>query len=1034
MAEQLHIVLVPHTHWDREWYQTFQQFRLRLVKAVDALLNVLEEDQDFRYFMLDGQTIVIDDYLEARPEQAERLKRLIRSGRILVGPWYIQPDEFLVSGESLIRNLQRGISQAEELGGLMRVGYVPDTFGHIAQLPQILRGVGIDNAVFWRGVGEEIKGSEFYWEAPDGSQVFVVYLADPQGYSNARQMPLNPEEFVSRVKLQVANLLPRATDDVLLFMNGSDHLEVQEGLPATIAQANALLQHVDIQQERKQSSANGHYHSLYVEIGTLPQYIERVRSQNRHWQVWQGELRSSQFAPLLPGVLSSRIWIKQQNERCEQLLERWVEPMTTFMSALNLSYPEGLVRLAWQYLLQNHPHDSICGCSIDQVHRENSVRFAQCQQICEGLLAQTLPQIAARVDTQPPIPVKHPADAPVPIVVFHPAPATPGEAVQTTVQLPGSLNHAMLLDEKRRCMPFRVVNRSREVLGTMPVAREMLASMVALSGLQDPDHLLQMTQSIITSTLGETPGIDEKQEISHIYIENVTVSPLHHEPHIPHPGVIFIEIMIAPKGRVQINRADLRAAAQQVLDLLRREDIHTLELKLVAQARETISFVAQDLPSYGYKTYWLYPRGCDASQKVHSVSSFLGTGHNSIENEHYQVAVDATNGTLTVTDKRTGAVFRGLNRFIDGGDIGDLYTYCPPEHDMLIGEPLEAPRIEVIESGPVRAALRISSRWALPTSCTANRRERSARTAVCTIVSDVALTAGMRRVDIHTRIENKVKDHRLRVLFPVPYRPEAVMAESTFQVCQRPISLPEPVNVSTWIEYPVATFPQKRFVDLSTSQFGLAILNQGLPECEVLPSGFGVEEGGTAVAITLLRCVDWLSRGDLPNRQGHAGPMEHTPEAQCPGFYEFDYALVPHAGAWDGEEALVLREAQTFTTRLATRAVIEEIHEGRFPSREAFVTVEPAALVVSAVKRWQRGKGIVVRLYNPFASAVHATVHLRFSFWKVSRANLLEECQEVVATAQGGEEAGSSGEMRAGEQRVTLEFKGGEIITLVCEE
>ena len=190
MGEQLNIILVPHTHWDREWYQTFQQFRIRLVHTIDKLLDVLDRDEKFHHFMLDGQTIVLDDYLEVQPEQEERLKRHSRAGRIQIGPWYLRPDEFLVSGESLVRNLQIGLQRAAEFGEPMRIGYVPDCFGHIAQLPQILQGFGIDNAVFWRGVGAEAQKSEFYWAAPDGTQVLVIHLADPVGYSNARMMPL----------------------------------------------------------------------------------------------------------------------------------------------------------------------------------------------------------------------------------------------------------------------------------------------------------------------------------------------------------------------------------------------------------------------------------------------------------------------------------------------------------------------------------------------------------------------------------------------------------------------------------------------------------------------------------------------------------------------------------------------------------------------------------------------------------------------------------------------------------------------------
>ncbi len=407
MAEQLNIILVPHTHWDREWYQTFQQFRMRLVHTVDKLLDILDRDDSFTHFMLDGQTIVLDDYLEVQPGQEERLRKYILAGRIQVGPWYLQPDEFLVSGESLIRNLQIGLSRAAEFGKPMCVGYVPDTFGHIAQLPQILAGFGIDNAIFWRGVGSEAQKSEFYWEAPDGTKVLVLLLADPMGYSNARQMPLNPSEFATRTELLAAQILPKATTNTLLFMNGSDHLEPQNGLPATINAANALLARINPEHEKliaqvMHTPLNGtetHYDGMHVHIGTLPEYVEtiqqHIREQHEHsmsnggqngvpLQVLSGEMRSAEFAHLLPAVLSTRMWIKQQNTATEHLLERYVEPLTAWVEQLSAPYPEGLVKLAWKYLLQDHPHDSICGCSIDQVHRENAVRFRAEPAGCRG--------------------------------------------------------------------------------------------------------------------------------------------------------------------------------------------------------------------------------------------------------------------------------------------------------------------------------------------------------------------------------------------------------------------------------------------------------------------------------------------------------------------------------------------------------------------------------------------------------------------------------------------------------------------------
>src|SRR5215469_15345308 len=283
---------------------------MKLVDTVDLVLTTLESDPAFSFFMLDGQTIVLEDYLEIRPENASRLETLARQGRLLLGPWYLQPDEFLVGGESLIRNLQMGRRMGRSYGGVMPVGYVPDTFGHIAQLPQILRGFQIDNAVFWRGVGPEVKKDAFYWKAPDGTEVLVAWLNDEFGYSNAARLPLEAEALAARVELIARRMQPRASTSTLLLMNGSDHLMPQTGLPSVLEAANQRL--------RDQH--------LHLRIGTLPEYIGRLKEAATGLQTLTGEMRSSYSAHLLPGVFSSRVWLKQHNAAGEALLTRWAEP------------------------------------------------------------------------------------------------------------------------------------------------------------------------------------------------------------------------------------------------------------------------------------------------------------------------------------------------------------------------------------------------------------------------------------------------------------------------------------------------------------------------------------------------------------------------------------------------------------------------------------------------------------------------------------------------------------------------------------
>ncbi len=1021
MTEQLNIILVPHTHWDREWYQTFQQFRMCLVHAIDRLLDILDHDPTFTHFMLDGQTIVLDDYLEVRPEHAGRLKNYIRSGRIQVGPWYLQPDEFLVSGESLVRNLQIGLRQAAEYGEQMRAGYVPDCFGHIAQLPQILRGFGIDNAVFWRGVGAEAHKSEFFWAAPDGTQVLVIFLASAMGYSNARDMPLVPEEFAARVELLAAPLLPMATTNTLLFMNGSDHLEPQDGLPKTIEDANTLLAHINPEHEKLFTLYGSleidgqvkHVDSIHVRIGTLPQYIQAVQQQvelspNASLQVLSGEMRSSQYSHLLPSVLSTRMWIKQENTATEHLLERWVEPLTVWAWKLGAPYPKGFVRLAWKYLLQNHPHDSICGCSIDQVHRENSVRFAQSQQIGENLVTQAMQHLASVTDTRAMIHANSNQSLKdreaTPIVVFNPAPGPRTEAMQILTQLPGSLNQAVIVDAHRTRMPLRVVNRWRQELGSMPIAREMIAAAVALMGEQAPGDFIHMAQTTLAGMLDQA---ETAYEITRVTIEEGQ-----------QPGVVSIEVMLSRSGNASMDTQELYAAERKVLDLLKREDINLFEFTAIDEARQTIDFIAADLPAYGLKTFWIYPHGLqDDTSPLLAANLAAGqseaSSHLSIENEFYTVEANQEDGTLTITDRRTIATFTGLNRFVDGGDIGDLYNYCPPEHDLLISKPKAPPKIELLSSGPVRSILRISGIWSLPEACTTTRNERSAQMTDYPIVSEIALTPGVRRIDIHTSVENSAKDHRLRVTFPLPYSVQTAAAEGTFEVRSRPIAAPRPADVTEWIEEPVNTFPQKRFVDVSNGTIGLGVLNRGLPEYEIIPD----ESGQMAVAVTLLRCVEWLSRGDLPTRKGHAGPIELTPEAQCPGHHEFDYALVPHSGDWEAEEALVLREAQAFNTPI--RVLVSEQHEGQLPSQSTLIEVEPPALVVSAIKQSEASNGMIVRIYNPLSHTVAATIQPGLACTQAFVTNLNEEPTGPTGHPQG--------------VPLHIELRSGEIVTVLFQ-
>jgi alpha-mannosidase len=222
-------LVVSHAHWDREWYLPFQEFRMRLVRMMDRLLDILDTNPDYKSFMLDGHTLLVEDYLEVRPERRDDIVRHVQAGRLLMGPWYILADEFLPSGEAHIRNLLTGLRIARRFGEPMMIGYLPDAFGQIAYMPQILRGFGIDAAVMWRGVGREASQSEFFWRSPDGSEVLTVHL--PYGYGVMAGFPGDPERLRERVRAILDRLQPYVTTGHVLLMNGADHLMPLDDLP-----------------------------------------------------------------------------------------------------------------------------------------------------------------------------------------------------------------------------------------------------------------------------------------------------------------------------------------------------------------------------------------------------------------------------------------------------------------------------------------------------------------------------------------------------------------------------------------------------------------------------------------------------------------------------------------------------------------------------------------------------------------------------------------------------------------------------------
>ncbi|MHB8328048.1 MAG: glycoside hydrolase family 38 N-terminal domain-containing protein [Acidimicrobiales bacterium] len=375
------VSIVPHTHWDREWYEPFQSFRLRLVRMLDGLLALLERDPSYARYLLDGQMAVVDDYLEVRPEAEGRIRALGASGRLSMGPWYILMDEFLVSGETIVRDLQLGMARGAAFGGVMEVGYLPDMFGHVAQMPQILGLAGLTHAVVWRGVPSAIDRSAFWWEAPDGSSVRAEYLV--VGYGNGAAVPDDAKALVRRLadhEKEVGGFLI----DGMLFMNGTDHQEPQPWLGRVVAEAN------DLQDDYR------------LEITSLADYLNAAPTEGL--PRWHGELRSGARANVLMGVASNRVDVKQAAARAERVLERRAEPYSALFREPR-QWPERLLGLAWREMVRNAAHDSICACSVDEVVDAVLHRYAEARRIAEGLADEALVELSRSFSEPGPVAV-----------------------------------------------------------------------------------------------------------------------------------------------------------------------------------------------------------------------------------------------------------------------------------------------------------------------------------------------------------------------------------------------------------------------------------------------------------------------------------------------------------------------------------------------------------------------------------------------------------------------------------------------------
>lgn len=379
--------IISHTHWDREWYLNSKYTNEWLVPFFESLFNMMEKEPEYR-FVLDGQTSMIEDYLEQlelQGKDADRYKQKIKqyaaSKRLVVGPYYLQPDWQLISEESIVRNLMIGYKTASEFGEPMQVGWLLDNFGQISQAPQIHEQFGLFGLFVWRGVemDPDDLNSEFAWEAPDGTVLPSVYFLS--SYRNAMRLAEYQDIMQERVQNEVKKIFPFATTPNVLLMNGYDQEMVPDDIIPNIQ--NGKMDFADFK----------------VIQSTPEDYMRAIISHNPALKKLKGALYSGRFISVFPGILSSRMYLKIQNDICQNELSKYAEPLQTLLWYNGGEYQIEKLDKSWKVLLKNHPHDSICGVSIDDVHTDMEKRFDESYCISNGLVNEALQAFTGNVDT-----------------------------------------------------------------------------------------------------------------------------------------------------------------------------------------------------------------------------------------------------------------------------------------------------------------------------------------------------------------------------------------------------------------------------------------------------------------------------------------------------------------------------------------------------------------------------------------------------------------------------------------------------------
>ncbi|RBW47128.1 mannosylglycerate hydrolase [Psychromonas sp. B3M02] len=360
--------ITPHMHWDREWYFTTEESRILLVNNMEEIMNRLETDPEYKYYVLDGQTALLEDYFTVIPGGKERVKALVEAGKLIVGPWYSQTDTMQVSGESIVRNMLYGMRDCLALGDPMKIGYLPDSFSMSSQLPMIYNGFGIDRTMFWRGCSERhgTNKTEFLWQSNDGSEVTAQVL--PLGYAIGKYLPEDKDALTTRLDTYLKVLENASVTKDILLPNGHDQMPIQKN----------IFEVMDILREA--------YPDREFLMSRFEEVFEKIEAQRDQLDTIKGEFNDGKYMRVHRSISSTRMDIKLIHAQVENKIVNILEPLASIAFKLGFDYHHGLIEKMWKESMKNHAHDSIGCCCSDKVHAEILNRYILADDMATNLI------------------------------------------------------------------------------------------------------------------------------------------------------------------------------------------------------------------------------------------------------------------------------------------------------------------------------------------------------------------------------------------------------------------------------------------------------------------------------------------------------------------------------------------------------------------------------------------------------------------------------------------------------------------------